>query len=247
MIATGGGGSGIGSWSPNRKSSTITASTESASAAIAGRSSLGSASAGGQDAPHPPHVGHEPRQQGHDDRTASTPPRLTCLKVLPEGHPDGAAHEERRRIPDQRQHACGVADDRHQDHQRDETDAQRLRHANDDGREEDHRGRIGQDRADQRRRVRSAAAGSRLPLPPVARRNGAPRCSKRPVFSSTCATTMPPKSSASGPPADCAAARKSFGLRMPVAIISDTPSRSPMPCRRDRGRSRRRPSRRSQS
>ena len=72
--------------------------------------------------------------------------------------------------------------------------------------------------------VSTSMSRKRLPLPPVSRRNGAPSRSKMPDFSSTCATTMPPKRSAMAPPAVAGTTRKSLSSRMPVTIIAPTPS-----------------------
>ena len=64
----------------------------------------------------------------------------------------------------------------------------------------------------------------RLPLPFVADRNRMPICSKMPVGSRVRATTIPPKSRDSGPPADWTAFRMSCRVKIPKMINVLTPS-----------------------
>ena len=70
------------------------------------------------------------------------------------------------------------------------------------------------------------SSSSRLPLPPVARRKASPSHSKIPVLAIIRATTMPPKSRASGPPAVCTIGIRSPPSRIPNAIRRLTPSRA---------------------
>ena len=64
----------------------------------------------------------------------------------------------------------------------------------------------------------------RLPLPRVSRRNRVPSCSKMPVGARMRATTMPPKSSASGAPPVLTMPKTSFSPTTPNTISIVTPS-----------------------
>ena len=74
--------------------------------------------------------------------------------------------------------------------------------------------------------IATSRSRNRRPLPPVACRNRSPTRSNTPVLARTRATTMPPNSRASGPPAVFAASTTSSVVRSPSASSSDTPSRA---------------------
>ena len=105
---------------------------------------------GRKHAPDPPDVLHHERQKRDKHKHGKHPAETDPHEIVAKGYPDRASDQKRCRIPDQRQHSRGVADDGGQDYGAYKIDIQGLGHPDDDGGEQYHRGGIGKEGADGR-------------------------------------------------------------------------------------------------